>query len=145
MGEFWLIKDPIEIKGRIKAFQAFLEKEWCWDKPVAWQVEVYQPRRSLNQNALFHVWCRDMTRHFKKRGGFIGTEDELKLMIKNKFLGTEDVKIGNTVIPAQVRNTKKLKRGEMLQFMQQVEAWAIDHGVTLTKPQDSEYAKLAGG
>ena len=34
MGEFWLIKDPIEIKDRMKAFQTFLEQEWCWEKPV---------------------------------------------------------------------------------------------------------------
>ena len=143
-GEFWLIKDPIEIKDRIEAFKKFLEKEWCWDKPVSWQVKEYQPRRSINQNDLFHVWCRDMTRYFKKRNGFIGTEGEMKLMMKNKFLGTEDLTIGNTVIPAQVRHTGNLNRGEMLQFMQQVEAWAIDHGVTLTKPQNSEYSKLGG-
>ena len=29
-------------------------------------------------------------------------------------------------------------------FMQQVEAWAIDLGVKLTKPQNSEYSKLGG-
>jgi len=27
MGEFWLIKDPIEIKDRMKAFQTYLEQE----------------------------------------------------------------------------------------------------------------------
>ena len=128
MGEFWLIKDPIEIKDRMKAFQTFLEQEWCWEKPVAWQVKEYKPRRSLSQNDLFHVWVRDMTRHFKKRGGFTGTEDDLKLMLKYKFLGTEDVEVGNTTIPAQVRGTSTLDRGEMLYFMQQVEAWCIDLG-----------------
>ena len=44
-GAFWLIKDPIEDKDRIKAFRAFLEKEWCGDKPVSWQVKEYKPRR----------------------------------------------------------------------------------------------------
>jgi len=143
-GEFWLIKDPIEVKDRIKAFQAFLEKEWCWDKPVSWQVKEYKPRRSISQNDLFHVWVRDMLRHFKKKGGFTGTEEELKLMVKYKFLGTEDIEVGSTNIPAQVRRTSALDRGEMLYFMQQVEAWCIDLGVKLTKPQQSEYAKLGG-
>jgi len=144
MGEFWLIKDPIEIKDRMDAFKKFLETEWCWDKPVSWQVKEYKPRRSLSQNDLFHVWCRDMTRYFKKNNGFIGDEEEMKMILKYKFLGTVDIDIGNTTIPAQVRSTKKLDRGEMLYFMQQVEAWAIDHGVKLTKPQRSEYVKLGG-
>jgi hypothetical protein len=142
--EFWLIKDPLEIKDRIEAFKKFLEDEWNWDKPISWQVKEYKPRRSLSQNDLFHVWVRDMTRHFKKRGGFTGTEDDLKLMLKYKFLGTEDVEVGKTTIPAQVRATSTLDRGEMLYFMTQVEAWAIDLGVKLTKPTHSEYSKLAG-
>jgi len=144
MGQFWLIKHPNEIKDRIKFFQQFLEQEWCWDKPVAWKVEEYKPKRSLSQNDLFHVWVRDMLRHFKKKGGFTGTEEELKLMIKYKFLGTEDVIVGSTTIPNQVRATSRLDRGEMLYFMEQVEAWCIDLGVKLTKPQNSEYSKLRG-
>lgn len=144
MGEFWLIKDPLEIKDRIKAFQIYLEDEWHWDKPVSWQVKEYKPRRSLSQNDLFHVWCRDMTRYFKKNNGFSGDEKEMKMILKYKFLGTEDIEIGNTTIPAQVRGTANLDRGEMLYFMTQVEAWAIDHGVKLTKPTNSEYSKLGG-
>ena len=85
-----------------------------------------------------------MLRHFKKKGGFTGTEEELKLMVKYKFLGTEDIEVGSTNIPAQVRRTSALDRGEMLQFMEQVEAWCIDLGVKLTKPQNSEYSKLGG-
>ena len=144
-GEFWLIKDKLEIKERMKAFERFLDTEWDWSKQAAWQVKEYKPRRSLSQNDLFHVWVRDMTRHFKKRGGFTGTEDDLKLMLKYKFLGTEDVEVGKTTIPAQVRGTSTLDRGEMLYFMQQVEAWAIDLGVKLTKPQNSEYLKIQRG
>jgi hypothetical protein len=85
-----------------------------------------------------------MHRHFKKSGGFTGTEEELKLMVKYKFLGTEDIEVSKTTIPAQVRRTSTLDRGEMLYFMEQVEAWCIDLGVKLTKPQNSEYSKLGG-
>lgn len=143
-GEFWLIKDPLEIKDRVNAFKRFLEDEWNWDKPISWQVKEYKPRRSISQNDLFHVWVRDMHRHFKKSGGFTGTEEELKLMVKYKFLGTEDIEVSKTTIPAQVRRTSTLDRGEMLYFMEQVEAWCIDLGVKLTKPQNSEYSKLGG-
>ena len=80
----------------------------------------------------------------KKKGGFTGNEEDIKMMVKYKFLGTEDLEISNTTIPAQVRRTSTLDRGEMLYFMQQVEAWCIDLGVKLTKPQNSEYSKLGG-
>jgi len=145
MGQFWLIKNPLEIKDRVKAFERYLQDEWNWDKPVAWKLEEYKPKRSLSQNDLFHVWVRDMHNHFKKNGGFTGTEEDLKLMIKYKFLGTEDVIVGKTTVPNQVRATSSLDRGEMLYFMEQVEAWCIDLGVKLTKPQHSEYYKIQRG
>jgi hypothetical protein len=33
----------------------------------------------------------------------------------------------------------------MMEFMDGVLEWALDHGVRLTCPQDSEYMKLKGG
>jgi hypothetical protein len=33
----------------------------------------------------------------------------------------------------------------MMFFMDQVQDWAMDHGVTLTCPAESEYMKLKGG
>jgi hypothetical protein len=61
--------------------------------------------------------------------------------MKNEFLGTEDVVVGSTTIPNQLRSTKSLSKGEMHQFMEQVFHWGIDHGVTLTNPQDSEFQR----
>lgn len=141
MSEFWLVRDKQQLRQSIDFFANYLEKEWNWEHPAEWRVKRYSPKRSLSQNALFHVWCREMADHFQSRGADI-TEKKMKELIKYKILGTEDRKINNTVIPNQVRETSGLDSGEMMYFMDSVSEWALDHGVRLSFPQDSEYMKL---
>lgn len=144
MSEFWLVKDKQQLRQRLEFFQKYLESEWNWEYPVEWKVKRHISKRSLSQNALFHVWCREMSEHFKSKGADI-TEEKMKELIKYKLLGTEDRQINNTVIPGQVRETSGLDRGEMMEFMDGVMEWALDHGVKLTCPQDSEYMTLKRG
>lgn len=144
MSEFWIIKDAAQITERLVFFERWLRDNWNWEYPVQFKVGRYQEKRSLSQNALFHVWCREMADHFSSKGADI-TEATMKELLKYKFLGTEDRVIHKTVIPAQVRETSGLGRGEMMDFMDQVQSWALDHGVKLTCPIDSEYMKLKGG
>ena len=51
---------------------------------VEWKV----PRsRSLSQNALFHLWCREFSESFNKRSKSDEyTPDDIKLILKHKFL-----------------------------------------------------------
>jgi hypothetical protein len=142
MSEFWLIKNKDHLDERFKFLREWLLTEWDWDHAVQLTVKRYVEKRSLSQNALFHVWCREMADHFKAANV---NQDSMKELLKYKFLGTEDRVIGKTVIPNQVRCTSKLDRGEMLHFMDEVQAWALDHGVKLSCPQDSEYMRLKGG
>lgn len=144
MSEFWIVKDRSHLEQRVKFFADYLDKEWNWEYPVEWKVKRYIPKRSLSQNALFHVWCREMAEHFKSKGADVD-EEQMKELIKYKILGTEDRQISNTIIPAQIRETSGLDRGEMMDFMDKVMEWALDHGVRLSCPQDSEYMKLKGG
>jgi len=46
------------------------------------------------------------------------------------------------LIPAQVKSTRKLNQGEFYFFMNQVQDWALDLGIHLSHPEDSEYMKL---
>jgi hypothetical protein len=81
-----------------------------------------------------------MAAHFSKR---VDTNaEQMKSLMKYKFLGTEDIVIRKTVIKDQLRSTSKLDKGEMTHFMNQVYDWAVDHGVTLPMPADSEYMKM---
>jgi hypothetical protein len=144
MSEFWLVKSKEQLAERIAFFKKFLDEEWDWEQAVQWKVSRFIPKRSLSQNALFHLWCREMASHFAAKGADV-TESKIKLLLKYKFLGTESIQINKTIIQDQVRETSGLDRGEMLFFMDQVQDWAMDHGVTLTCPADSEYMKLKGG
>jgi hypothetical protein len=144
MSEFWLVKSKEQLAERIAFFKKFLDEEWDWEQAVQWKVSRFIPKRSLSQNALFHLWCREMASHFAAKGADV-TESKIKLLLKYKFLGTESIQINKTIIQDQVRETSGLNRGEMLFFMDQVQDWAMDHGVTLTCPADSEYMKLKGG
>ena len=102
--------------------------------------------RTWNQLALLHVWFREMANHFHERGADLGAtqadrEYAMKMMMKHRFLGTKDIVVNKTTIPGQVRDLPT-KRGELNYFMNQVEAWAIDHGVLLSMPHDSEYMEI---
>lgn len=148
MGDFWLIKDKQDIDKRIKTFTDFLKIDWDWNKQICWKVEAYTPRRSLSQNALFHVWVREICvflierKKVEQPKRMKDFEEDIKELLCYKFLGTRDKKVGNTVIPGQVVGTSTLDTGEMNFFMNQVQDWALDLGIHVSHPQDSEYMKM---
>ena len=144
MGEMWLVKNKDELRERIKYFTQWLETHWDWDYAVQWKPAKYVPKRSLSQNALFHLWCREMWQVFVEKDPSL-TEEKMKKLMKYKFLGCADEVVSKTVIPAQLRETSGLDRGEMMHFMDQVQDWAMDHGVMLTCPADSEFMQLKRG
>jgi len=137
-GVFWMIRSAKDIDTVLKFFRKSLE-EWDFSRPVAWKLEPYSSLRSLSQNALFHMWCGEMANHFSSKLDI--TPEQVKMLMKNEFLGTEDVIINNTVIENQLRSTSSLSKGEMHQFMEQVFHWGLDHGVQLTNPKNSEFAR----
>lgn len=137
-GQFWLIQNRRDIDSVLAFFKKSLE-DWNYERPVAWKLEAYSTARSLNQNALFHMWCGEMSAHFSKKVPI--TPEQMKKLMKNEFLGTEDVVVGSTTIPNQLRSTSGLDKGEMHFFMEQVFHWGLDHGVTLTNPKNSEFQR----
>jgi len=144
MGEFWMVKSADDITQRLVFFEDWLRKNWNWESPVQWKVSPYKPKRSLAQNALFHLWVSEMTAHFKKTMPGL-TKKKMKILVKYKFLGTEDLVVGKTIIKGQVRETSSLDTGEMLEFMDKIQNWCLDLGVQLTCPADSEFMTLKGG
>lgn len=139
-GDFWMLRNRQQIKQRLQAFEKFLENEWDWTKPVSWRVQVYSPKRSLSQNDLFHKWCREIAVSFTERGRDT-TESMVKDGLKLKYLGTVERQIGDRVLE-ELRETNALSVGEMYHFMNQVQAWAIDMGVELSHPQNSEFMNI---
>lgn len=138
-GQYWLIKSSREIDLVISHLKQWCE-EWDYSTPLTIQPKPYKNPRSLTQNALMHKWFNDMAEHFSKK---VETNaEQMKALMKLKFLGTEDIVINHTVIPGQLKHTSKLDKGEMMRFMDDIYDWALDHGVKLTIPEDSEYMKL---
>lgn len=143
-GQFWLVKDRRDLDKVIDSFRSYIVNQWDFTKPLTWQPKEYKNARSISQNALFHIWVREITDYFISRGGNVEwtTEDNVKLYIKQQFLGFEDITFNKTVIPQQLKRTSKLDRGEMYHFMDQIYHWSIELGAKLTLPQESEFMKI---
>lgn len=116
-------------------------KVWDYTKPCAITLKPYRNPRTTSQNAMFHAWCRELSAWVIKRDPTY-TPENVKLLLKQKFLGTESIKVGKTVIENQLRHTSKLDSGEMHHFLTEVHSWAFDLGYTLQIDPESEYRKL---
>ena len=93
-GQFWLVKDRRDLDQAIDNFKSYIINDWDFKKPLTWQPKEYKSVRSISQNALFHMWVREITEHFISRGGNVEwtTEENVKLYIKQQFLGFEDIR-----------------------------------------------------
>ena len=135
----WVIRDRQDAPRVIGDLLNWVE-QWDFNYPLVIKPGKYTNPRSLSQNALVHTWFSVMAKHFSQKVRV--DAEQMKLLMKNKFLGTEDVVVGSTVIEGQLKQTSKLTKGEMNYFMNQIHEWAADHGVNLPIPADSEYMKL---
>jgi len=97
--------------------------------------------RSLNQNGLYWQWMGLQAKHFSKNGSSFD-KDDMHDMMRHKFLGYEDRRIGKTIISNQLKSTTKLSKGEMFEYMEKVDAWSVDMGLRLPIPEESEYKDI---
>lgn len=126
-------------------------KEWDYSSPLCFKLSPYRSPRTISQNALFHKWCQQMSDHFIGKVP-TATKDNMKLMLKNRFLGMEKVKViksinkggkGGTVgLISTLKRTRDLDVGEMVHFMDCCYSWAIENEVMLSIPRESEYQQL---
>lgn len=113
------------------------------DRPMMMTLALHEPRRTLSMNALWWMWMQELAVYFSAKAGPF-SKDDIHDLMKHQFLGYDEPRtIGKTEIPRQLRSTAKLSKGEMLHLMQQVDAWAADHGCLLARPEDAEYEELA--
>lgn len=113
------------------------------DQPMEVTLQQHQPRRTLPMNALYWEWLTQMAKHFSRNAGPFSKDDMHDLM-RHQHLGYAEAKtIGKTEIPRQLRSSADLTKGEMLEYMQRIDAWAADHGCLLVRPEDAEYEELA--
>lgn len=132
----------------LAALQAAIRK-----KGFPCNVTITGAGRSLSQNALFHKWCEEAAQFFVRMGkttfatGAPMNMEGMKRNLKLTFLGEElirdiNLKTGEVTERYDLRRTSQLDRGEMHAFMTCIETWALDHGIYLTHPADSEYMRM---
>jgi len=131
----------------------FLKHEWP-EHTVDVIIKRHSKRRSIDQNALSHLWYAEIAKFFVAKGKThfaTGAEINKKTMkenLKSTFLGAENREYEDVVthvvrIRTETRHTAELDKGEMHHFMVLVDQWASEHGIPITRPVDSEYAKWA--
>lgn len=103
-------------------------------------IRITKASRTLDQNALYWKWMECMSRYFTERGRPLD-KDEAHDLMRHLFLGYQTKTIGHTEI-TNLRSTTKLDKGEMSHYMTLIDAWAVDRGCYLPKPEDSEYMEL---
>ena len=114
--------------------------------PVSVQLKSHT-KRSLSQNALAHAWFGELSRWLISKGKDFATPEWGKAAMKSTFLGyvevvDTDVITGKKTSRQELRHTSSLDTGEMKLFMDMVYHWALDRGMMLTIPDNSEYRQL---
>lgn len=110
-------------------------------------IKPWREKRSLNQNALSHMWYSEISDWLIRRGKDFASPEWVKDAMKHTYLGyvereMVDVVTGQTTAIRSLRHTSDLDTGDMHFYLTQVEDWALSLGCKLTMPADSEYMKL---
>ena len=110
-------------------------------------IKPWREKRSLNQNALSHMWYSEISDWLIRRGKDFASPEWVKDAMKHTYLGyvereMVDVGTGETTLIRSLRHTSDLDTGDMHFYLTQVEGWALSLGCKLTVPADSEYMKL---
>lgn len=128
-GESWICRN----RQQFDMFVAHIAGHWDWTVPlsISWTSGV---KKSMGQNALVHVWFREIARHLNKLPGRDGmyTEDDMKDYCKKRWGIRKDF-----IDPMTGEEMQKLKslgdylKGEMTAFMNCVSEFAASIGCTL--------------
>ncbi|WP_312158088.1 YbcN family protein [Pantoea piersonii] len=110
-------------------------------------IKPWREKRSLNQNALSHMWYSEISDWLIRRGKTFASPEWVKDAMKHTYLGyvereMVDVVTGETTVIRSLRHTSDLDTGDMHFYLTQVEGWALSLGCKLTVPADSEYMNL---
>jgi len=110
------------------------------------KIQVKAGNRTLSQNSLYWVWIAQITDELNRRNKSDFTTEEIHTRMKHDHLGYDEARsIGTSEIPAQLKSTTKLSKGEMFAFMERLDMFWAERGVLLITPSDSVYATLKKG
>ena len=90
--------------------------------------------RSTKQNKLYWQWLTVMT-----ETGY--TKDEMHVIMRDKFLGYEEVTTKTDVIRV-LRSTTDLKVGQMKDYLEQIDIFASKYDIVLPRPEDLYFESM---
>lgn len=98
--------------------------------------------RSLSQNSLYWKWLGEIDKQspLMVQGSKINGSELWHEVFKKYYCPVKNITNGETTLP--VKSTKMLDVGEMTFYLNKIEHWCIDRGITLTIPESSEYYQL---
>lgn len=113
-------------------------------EPKKYRVNIveWRDKRSLSQNNMYWKWLGEIDKQSPLKcdsGSFKGSELWAEVF-KKYYCPAKTITNGETEL--EVKSTTLLDVGEMTFYLNKIEQWCIDRGITLTIPQDSEYYKL---
>lgn len=137
-GEAWTCKDE---KQLLFCFE-HLRKYWDWSSPISikWSKGA---QKSMGQNALVHVWIREITKHMNKLPGNNYDEDTVKTYLKRKYgvrFESKDLLTGESM--TILKSYERYEKGEMTVHMNLIAEFAACINCTL--PVWGEYQELQG-
>ena len=68
-GDFVKINNPKDGESALPFLMKRIQ-EWDYTVPLCIKLEKYDDGRSLSQNALFHVWCSELSKEFIKKSTY---------------------------------------------------------------------------
>ena len=89
------------------------------------------PRRSLPQNARLHLLFGAIAEKVKASDGLLHHAMWWKTVMKDKWLGYNEIVASNGKVIYSLRGTADLTIEELNNFMERVERYAAEHGIYL--------------
>jgi len=105
------------------------------DKAII-DIRPYKVTRSTAQNSLLHLWIGLIAQEL----GY--TNDAMKTILVEKFLGYEQVKTKSDKVIKTLRSTSKLKVDEFAQFLTDIDMFMAEWQFTLPHPDDLYYTAM---
>jgi len=129
-----VVRKPENLKESLEFFRKRIALQWTGENPIELSFKAHRPQYTRSQQNLYRRWCRDLGRALGQ------PEDTMHDLLRYKFLGSEEVIVGEESFTRLV-STTKLNRLAMSEYMHKVEVWAMDLGVHLLIPGENEYAQ----
>jgi len=143
--QFFLIKNKIEVEQRLKNIKTWIDNNWDFNDPLRIEFKKQGNKRSVDQNSLMWKWLNTISDWALSKGWINQDkrrkpEEVWKVYFLSQVFGSETVSMGKESFDV-TPSTSELTVGEMQHLLEFIQSWAIDRGIALVIPKESEFYK----